>query len=137
MHKTGLVVNNEFSFLGVSPNGLVCDGGQSGLIEIKCPYTARNMSVDEACQSIPGFYLQKGLNDNISLSETQNYYAQVQGQLMVTGCKFCDFIVLLTRTFMFTEYYLTLTLWGKCLNACLNFTETMLHHTLRKLTVCK
>ena len=97
LHKTGLVVNNEFSFLGASPDGLVCDGGQSGLIEIKCPYTARNMTVDEACQSIPSFYLKKGLNDNIALSETHNYYAQVQGQLMVTDCKFCDFVVFISK----------------------------------------
>ena len=33
LHKTGLVVNNELSFLGASPDGLVCDGGQSGLIK--------------------------------------------------------------------------------------------------------
>jgi len=72
LHKSGLVVNNEFSFLGASPNGHVCDGGQSGLIEIKCPYTARNTTVDEACQSIPSFYLKKGLNDKIALNETHN-----------------------------------------------------------------
>jgi len=55
------------------------------------------MTVDEACQSIPSFYLNKGPNDYISLSETHNYYAQVQGQLMVTGCKFCDFVVFTSK----------------------------------------
>jgi len=76
----------------------VCDGGQSGLIEIKCPYTARNMAVDEA---------------------------------------FVTLLFLLARTCLFREYCLTSILWAKCLNACLNFTETMLHHTSRKLTMCK
>ena len=32
IHDCGFVVNNEFSFLGASPDGKVCDGGKCGLL---------------------------------------------------------------------------------------------------------
>ena len=38
LHERGLVVTNEFPFLGASPDGKVCDAGQCGILEIKCPY---------------------------------------------------------------------------------------------------
>ncbi|VDI62477.1 Hypothetical predicted protein [Mytilus galloprovincialis] len=45
-HECGLVVNKNFMFLGASPDGILCDNGQSGIVEIKCPYTARNMKTE-------------------------------------------------------------------------------------------
>jgi predicted phage-related endonuclease len=57
--------------IGVSPDGLV---GPDGLLEIKCPKTSTQLSyfID---QKLPGVYR-----------------AQVQGQLMVTGRQWCDFV---------------------------------------------
>jgi hypothetical protein len=91
IHDCGFVINNEFNFLGASPDGKICDNGDTGLVEVKCPYSARNMEIEEACE-LPGFYL---INDGnkISLNKRHAYYAQVQGQLMITGCEFCDFVV--------------------------------------------
>ena len=34
LHECGLVVTNEFPFLGASPDGKVCDAGQCGILEI-------------------------------------------------------------------------------------------------------
>ena len=91
LHECGFVVNNEFSFLGASPDGKLCDNGVCGIVEIKCPFSARKMTIEKACSDIPDFYLQK--DDHVSLKKTHSYYAQIQGQLMVTGCEFCEFIV--------------------------------------------
>jgi putative phage-type endonuclease len=56
---------------GCSPDGFV---GEDGLIEIKCPTISVHV----------GYLIGKELPDD--------YFQQVQGQLMVTGRKWCDFL---------------------------------------------
>lgn len=92
-HPCGLVVNNDFAFLGASPDGIVCDNGKSGIVEVKCPYSARDMSLLEACNNNKIAYLKKTDTGKLSLDKRHKHYAQVQGQLMVTGSDFCEFIV--------------------------------------------
>lgn len=91
LHDCGLVVTNEFPFLGASPDGKVCDGGQCGILEIKCPYASRNSTISEACD-LRDFCLEKA-QQTVQLKWSHAYYTQVQGLLMVTGCDFCDFVV--------------------------------------------
>ena len=92
VHECGFIINPEFTFLGATPDGIVCSNGESGLLEVKCPYSARSMSILQACSDIPKFYLKHSEN-GIALDRNHNYYAQVQGQLMITGSKFCEFVV--------------------------------------------
>ncbi|XP_033097192.1 uncharacterized protein LOC117101339 [Anneissia japonica] len=92
LHECGFVINKEFTFLGATPDVIVCSNSKCGLLEIKCPYSARNMSISQACADITGFYLKHSEN-GIALDRRHNYYAQVQGQLMITGCNFCEFVV--------------------------------------------
>ena len=56
IHKGGLIVNKEFAFLGASPDGKVCVNGQCGLVEIKCPLTARSMTISDACDTLRDFF---------------------------------------------------------------------------------
>jgi len=91
IHECGFIINNEFPFLGATPDGKLCDQGHTGLIEIKCPYSARDLSVQQACD-LPNFFLENS-DQEIKLRKTHSYYMQVQGQLMVSGCAFCDFVV--------------------------------------------
>lgn len=93
VHDCGLCVNPEFPFLGATPDGIVCDEGTSGIIEIKSPSTARDMTIEESLSlSLSNFCLHK-TDDKISLKKSRAYYFQVQGQLMITGVTFCDFFV--------------------------------------------
>ena len=69
--ESGFVVHYEFDFIGGSPDGLV---GADGIIEVKCPH-------DE--QVHIGTWLDGMPADHIP---------QVQGNLMVTGRSFCDFV---------------------------------------------
>lgn len=64
------ITEGSYSF-GCSPDGLV---GQDGIIEIKCPQMATHV----------GYLLDGGL--------PTDYFQQVQGQLLVTGRKWCDFV---------------------------------------------
>ena len=91
-HECGLVVNKNYAFLGATPDGKLCDNGQTGIVEIKCPFTARNMKISTACQDIADFCLENN-NGEIKLKTNHDYYTQIQGQLMITGCDFCEFIV--------------------------------------------
>lgn len=63
--------DSEFAeWIGISPDGLIEDG----MIEIKCPLMKTHM----------GYIMWNQL--------PSEYRYQVQGQLFVTGLKFCDFI---------------------------------------------
>ena len=57
IHDCGLKINPELSFLGASSDGKVCDSGTTGILEIKCPYTARDMDLILAASTIPSFCL--------------------------------------------------------------------------------
>ncbi|XP_041374757.1 uncharacterized protein LOC121387645 [Gigantopelta aegis] len=81
VEQSGIVINKLKPFLGCSPDGVV----DERLIEIKCPFTARNKSVCPA--TVPYLYEREGTHD---------YFYQVQGQLYCTGkqtCAFCIFTV--------------------------------------------
>lgn len=69
--QVGLCVSDGEFIYAASPDGLV---GDEGNIEIKCPMIATHVS-----------YL-------ISGDLPSDYFQQVQGQLLVTGRKWCDFI---------------------------------------------
>lgn len=91
VHDCGLVVNAEYPYIGATPDGKVCDNGQTGILEIKCPYSQRDNSIDEA---VHGADFCLGIYDNeIKLKKTHDYYIQIQGQLLVSCAPFCDFVV--------------------------------------------
>ena len=57
------MVTSEFPFLGASPDGKVCDAGQYGILEIKCPYASRNSTTSESCD-LRNFCLEKKSADS-------------------------------------------------------------------------
>lgn len=94
--RAGLVIHPQHGWLGCSPDDWVVDPDSAedsnGIVEYKCPYTARDMTPQEACISLSGFFCSLQ-NQNITLSKKHNYYYQVQGALAVTQRKWCDFVV--------------------------------------------
>lgn len=82
----GLILHPDAPWLGASLDGVVFDPTkypQCGLVEIKCP-TVKNI-VD--CK-----YLQMD-NGFLIINKSHAYYWQVQGQLLVSGMQWCDFMV--------------------------------------------
>lgn len=92
LHSCGLVVNPEFSFLGATPDGKVCTDRGTGILEIKCPFKARELTPQDAATAIKNFCLRKK-GDILALDRNHAYFFQVQGQLLVTGAPFCEFVV--------------------------------------------
>jgi len=61
-----------------------------GLLEIKCPYQARDTPVKDLCQKSSFFLSHK--NGKYHLKTNYNYYYQVQGQMHILQRSWCDFV---------------------------------------------
>lgn len=73
-------------YLACSPDGLV---GDDTVIEVKCPFTARNSAVTS--ESVP--YLKENSNGLYYLDSAHEYFFQVQGLLFCCDRQLCDFVV--------------------------------------------
>ena len=91
--KSGLWIDLKRGWLACSPDGLVWNGDKLvGILEIKCPYAAREMAPVEACTKLPSFSCKLS-EGGVKLVHSNNYYFQVQGQLAITGADWCDFCI--------------------------------------------
>ena len=95
--KTELFINIEQPWLAATPDGIVEDPSETttrrnGLLEIKCPYSARNKSPTDACKEINRFCCTLN-NNEVTLKTTHNYYFQIQGQLAITQLPWCDLYI--------------------------------------------
>jgi len=99
VHKCGLVVNPSLPWLGASPDGMVKDPAEQsfGLLEIKCPYTYRLSTVEEACAD-PNFFATIK-NDVVTLKESHKHFYQIQGQMALSKISWCDFVIYTHRNF--------------------------------------
>ena len=92
--KCGLVISQHMTILAGSPDARVVDFGcepHFGLAEVKCPETKYHVTPLEACED-PTFCCE-AVNGQCKLKRDHAYFAQVQGQMGVTGASWCDFIV--------------------------------------------
>ena len=91
LRKAGFYIGDP-CFIGASPDGIIeREGNIYKIIEIKCPFSFRNSSVEEACTK-KDFYCTIE-DDLLHLKKTHFYYYQIQGVVSITGAAECDFIV--------------------------------------------
>ena len=91
----GLVVSRGCPILGATLDANVVDFGCSdyfGIAEVKCQYTKYHVTLLDACRDAKFFMEQTGVSE-FKLKEDHPYYAQAQGQMAVTGARWCGFIV--------------------------------------------
>ncbi|XP_041971818.1 uncharacterized protein LOC121727854 isoform X2 [Aricia agestis] len=85
VHKCGLFIDEDFFFLGASPDGVF----EEGLVEIKCPISAFGMNAEDAIKAKKiKFWLPNG-----TINRRHDWYFQIQGQLHVTKKNLCLFAV--------------------------------------------
>ena len=94
---SGFIVSVTHSFLGASPDGDVYDPSNMsqpfGFLEVKCPYSARNVTPVEEC-TLPGFCCETDATTGLlTLKKGHPYYSQVQGQMAIGERPWCDFVV--------------------------------------------
>ena len=93
--KSGLVVSKSHPILGATPDAKIVDYGFSicfGLGEVKCPHTKFLVTPLDAC-SYSNFFMEKISDTKCRLKQNHPYCTLVQGQMGVSGAKWCDFIV--------------------------------------------
>ena len=87
VQKAGMFICVDHPYLSATPDGLVAD---SYIVEVKCPYTGRNELVRPHSKFFP--YLES-VDEKTLLKTTSKHYAQIQGQLALTGRQICYFVV--------------------------------------------
>ncbi|XP_072047343.1 uncharacterized protein [Amphiura filiformis] len=91
---SGLVIDTVNPHIGASPDGYVhCTCCGNGCIEIKCPYCAKDCTLEETAENKRNFCLVKNAEDELKLDKTHAYYYQIQTQIHVTGANYCDFVL--------------------------------------------
>ena len=65
VQETGLWLDGS-GILGASPDGIV---DEDSVLEAKCPYTERNMTIEDAVNTSPNFCLKKTENGQYALKE--------------------------------------------------------------------
>jgi len=103
VNSVGFLVNQDYPFLGASPDGKVHDPSHAdpfGFLEVKCPYSHRAHTPREAC-SDPLFCCELQADSNgllqVTLKRSHKYFSQVQGQMAIGRRSWCDFVVYTTK----------------------------------------
>jgi len=88
--KCGLFIDRENPFLGASPDGII---DEDGLIEIKCPLSAENLTAEEAIKTVSNLTTIFDKKDENKMRCTHKYFYQIQGQLNITRRDYCLFVL--------------------------------------------
>lgn len=86
----GLFIDSDNPCLGASPDGVF---DEDGLVEIKCPLSAENLTAEEAIRTLPrlkGIFDKK--NPNV-MNRNHRFFYQMQGQLNITQRTYCIFTI--------------------------------------------
>ncbi|XP_037501046.1 uncharacterized protein LOC119374915 [Rhipicephalus sanguineus] len=89
--ETGLHVHNKYPFVAASPDRIVTVNGEEGLLEVKCPFSKRGLTIEEACADRA--FCSIFQDGEAILKRDHHYFYQVQGQMAVTGHKWCDLVL--------------------------------------------
>ena len=86
--RMGLRLYEKAAMLGASVDGIIeCDCHGQTLLEVKCPYSLRDKSINAEGYNLPYF------TDELKLKKTHPHYTQVQFGMGVFGIKNAVFLV--------------------------------------------
>lgn len=116
IHNCGLFIDVEHYFLGATPDGLLDD---DGLVEIKCPCSASNMTPEEGILSKKIDFWSINKDGTIgNIKKKHKYHYQVQGQMKIANKKYCIFAVwtpkgIKTEKILFDQVFWDLEMFPK------------------------
>ncbi len=127
----GVVISPKMPWLCSSPDRKVIDRDFGfGLVEIKCPYTLRNLRPKDACKD-PSFYCEI-VEGKPRLKRKHDYYYQIQGQLGICGLAWCDFVVFFQKGIIIERIKFDNVFWNKMIAELTVFYHVhMLHYLLK------
>ncbi|XP_065068875.1 uncharacterized protein LOC135694115 [Rhopilema esculentum] len=92
----GLYISAAYPFLGATPDNILsCQCCGLGVLEIKCPWSSRDLDISEYINK-PDSYLIKD-DGSILLKPKHQYWYQVQHPMFTTGANYCDFELFLPK----------------------------------------
>ena len=86
-----LIINHKWPWLGCSPDGIVSEESRIKAIEIKCPFSQKCKTVEEACHE-KSFFMHI-VDGKPKLKERHVYFFQCQGVMAITELEEIDFII--------------------------------------------
>ena len=112
LQKCGIFISIKDGFLVASPDGMVHDSnGACGLIEMKCPFSCRNMSASLPQREV---FICEIIDEEIYLRKSHDYYFQIQGAMAIIQLQWCDFIVWTTKSMNVERIPFNQTFWNTC-----------------------
>jgi hypothetical protein len=126
--ECGLFVHPQHGFLAASPDRLVtCSCCQSGLVEIKCPFSAINQCITH--ETVKYLTWCDGV---LQLKRSHQYYSQIQQQLGVTGRQWCDFVVYTKKELFIERIYFDVGFWDRIVASARLFFRSHIFRALIK-----
>ena len=112
LEACGLIIPPDAPWLAATPDSKVIDSGSSipyGIVEVKCPEGKKSWD-PEVASTDPKFCLQS-VDGHLRLKRDHEYFAQVQGQLVSSGAKWCDFVLYTSKGLMIERISYDPTYW--------------------------
>eukprot|EP00795_Rhopilema_esculentum_P004939 gene4939-21279_t len=89
--EVGLKVSHTEPYLAASLDGIISCRSEKWGLEIKCPFSKYNSSLDDAIKD-RNFFL-KQTSEGVKLKRRHKYYFQVQGEMFCANLRRVDFVV--------------------------------------------
>ena len=93
IHDSGFVIHPDYPHIGATPDAMVsCDCCGCGVVEIKCPYCARDSTIDDMTAGGVKTCLEKE-GEYVFLKKDHEHMYQIQTQISVCNAEFADFVL--------------------------------------------
>ncbi|XP_050520372.1 uncharacterized protein LOC126893875 [Daktulosphaira vitifoliae] len=117
----GVFIDENVNYLIACPDGLI---GKYGIVEVKCPFKARDMTPREAIQKNFIKYVYINKNGNLIIKRSSTCFYQIQGELHITKRQYCYFIIWTQKGMIYTKIIRDDKFWKNNMeNQLINFYE--------------
>lgn len=122
---SGLVIHPSYPLMGASPDSFVeCECCGKGVIEVKCPYSCKQESVNKKAAEDSRFFLKEDLSGHLHLDVYHAHYFQVQAQLKFCCASYADFVVWTEKQLFIQRIYPDEPFITSVLKLCNTFIKT-------------
>ena len=104
VHPSGLFVHIKYGYFAASPDGIATFlSGDTAVLEVKCPFSAKNLNIEEWRLSQKNICLENKNNGTLQLKRSHNYFYQIQMQLECCNIDSGYFVILFCKGDPFIE----------------------------------
>lgn len=86
----GIFIDEDLNYLSAKPDGLI---GEDAIVEVKCPFNARDMTPEDAIKKKIIKYVCYDDSGILRLKRGAETYYQIQGTLHITKKEYCYLII--------------------------------------------